>query len=281
MELSNVKKKFFEYIDKVISNNKISHAYLIELNNYDQDLNYIYDFIKMILCNISFEELQKADNSIISLVDSHNYPDLFEISPDGTFIKKEQLLQLQQEFRNKSLLDNKKIYIIRQAECLNSSSANTILKFLEEPEENIIAILLTDNRYHVIDTIRSRCQILTLKETVKYDYEIRDITFLKYILFPNEFFLNYNSIINEEITDKKIMKNKLLLVEAMIIDYLNYKYDVNKDISEDLLNVCKNKTSEDLLNTISILEREIKKLEFNINFKIWIDSFLAQLLNGV
>lgn len=281
MELSDVKKKFFEYVDKAISNNKISHAYLIELNNYDEDLNYIYDFIKMILCNISYEELQRTDNSIISLIDSNNYPDLYEISPDGSFIKKEQLLQLQQEFRNKSLLDNKKIYVIKQAECLNGSSANTILKFLEEPEDDIIAILLTDNRYHVIDTIRSRCQILNLGETISYDYGISDITFLKYILFPNDFFINYNSLLNAEITDKKLMKNKLLLVEYMIIDYLNYKYNVGNNVSSDLINVCKNKSSEELLNIISIIERKIKELEYNINFKLWTDSFLAQLLNGV
>ena len=39
-------------------------------------------------------------------------------------------------------------YIIKNAERLNPSSANTILKFLEEPEDNIIAILLTNNRYN-------------------------------------------------------------------------------------------------------------------------------------
>ena len=54
--------------------------------------------------------------------------------------------------------------IIKETEKLNASSANTILKFLEEPEDGIIAILLTDNRYHVLDTILSRCQILSLKE---------------------------------------------------------------------------------------------------------------------
>ena len=33
-------------------------------------------------------------------------------------------------------------------------------------QNDIIALLLTDNRYHVIDTIISRCQILTLKEDI-------------------------------------------------------------------------------------------------------------------
>ena len=55
------------------------------------------------------------------------------------------------------------IYIIKNCEKLNSSSANCILKFLEEPEDDIIAILLTDNINMVLPTIKSRCQILNFK----------------------------------------------------------------------------------------------------------------------
>ena len=61
------------------------------------------------------------------------------------WIKKEQLLELQEEFMTKGLLTSKKIYIITDATKLNTSSANSILKFLEEPADNIIAILLADN----------------------------------------------------------------------------------------------------------------------------------------
>ena len=73
-------------------------------------------------------------------------------------------------------------------------SANTILKFLEEPEDDIIAFLVTDNRYHVIDTILSRCQILTLKDdffTVEIDDQILDL--LDCVMNPNNFFIKYNS----------------------------------------------------------------------------------------
>lgn len=47
------------------------------------------------------------------------------------------------------------------AEYLNASSANAMLKFLEEPEEHIIGFFLTNNKENVINTIKSRCQILT------------------------------------------------------------------------------------------------------------------------
>ena len=193
---SIVKRKFIDYIDKIIDNGRISHAYLFEVDNYEEDLNYIYSFIKMILCKCSYDELKNNDNKIINLIDSNNYPDLFVIRPDGSSIKKGQLIDLQKEYSNKSLLDNKRIYIIEECEKMNQSSANTILKFLEEPEDDVVAILIADNRYHVIDTIISRCQIISLKENfVCSDYSDEFIDFFECILKPKDFYIKYNNFI--------------------------------------------------------------------------------------
>ena len=189
-EESIVKKKFIDYANKIIEKNKISHAYLFEINNYDDDLSYIYSFIKMILCNVKYEELDTCGNNIINLIDNNNYPDLFVIKPDGSTIKKTQLLNLQKEYSNKSLLDNKRIYIIEECEKMNQSSANTILKFLEEPGDDVVAILLADNRYHVIETIISRCQIISLKDSFKIDeYSDEFIDFFECVLKPKEFYI--------------------------------------------------------------------------------------------
>ena len=141
---SLIKNNFINYIDNFILNNKISHAYLIEVDNYEDDLKYIYDFIKMILLNCEYEKIDN-NSDIIKQIDSNNYPDIRVISTDTSIIKKSQLLELQEEYNNKSLLDNKRVYIILEAEKLNDSAANTMLKFLEEPEDDIIAFLITNN----------------------------------------------------------------------------------------------------------------------------------------
>ena len=95
-ELSIIKKNYINYIDKIIENNKISHAYLIEIDN-DEDFKYIYDFIKMILCDCSYEKIDKS-NSIVNLIDNNNYPDIKVIEPDGSTIKKNQLLEIKYIF---------------------------------------------------------------------------------------------------------------------------------------------------------------------------------------
>lgn len=272
-ELSKVKTNYINYINNVIKNNKVSHAYLIELDNYDDD-KYVYSFIKMILCNIQYEEIAESNNKIIKLIDEGNYPDISIISTDSSMIKKNEILDLQKEFNNKSLYNNKKIYIIYSAEKLNSSSANTILKFLEEPEDNIIAFLLTDNRYHVIETIVSRCQILSLKESL-YDYNLNDesIDFINYLLNPDDFFINYNDLIKNIYSDKNIFKNALIESENIIISYLsNSDYRLN-----EFFNKYK---KERLIKIVSIIEEYIQKLSYNVNYKLWIDSFFSSLIGG-
>lgn len=279
-DLSLVKQRFISYVDKLVENNKISHTYLIEIGNYDDDYKFVIDFVKMILCNLRYDELVSSKNSLIHLIDTNNFPDIKVVEPEGSYIKKSQLLDLQKEFNNKSLYDTKRVYIIKNAEKLNSASANTILKFLEEPENDIIALLLTDNRYHVIDTIISRCQILTLKEDIfVFDDNEDIINLLECIIKPREFFIRYNYFINNVILDKDSAFNKFSTIENLLTQYLNHYYcknEINNDISNILDKVDKNR----ILNTISILEDSLKKLEFNVNYKLWIDSLISRLVLG-
>ena len=278
-KLSVVKKNYIDYINKIIENNKVSHAYLIEINDYDTDKKYIFDFIKMILCNISYEKLEKENNNIIDLIDNNDYPDIKVIEPEGSTIKKSQMIDLQKDYSNKSLLDGKRIYVVKEADKLNPASANTILKFLEEPEEDIIAILLTTNRYKIIETILSRCQILTLKENSIPIIEDDVFDLLKCVVYPSEFFIKYNSIITEVIPDKDIAREKLKKLENIIISYLDKKYE-EKEIDEKLVKLFKDIDSKKLLNSLSIIEEEIKKLEFNVNYKLWLDALFSRLTIG-
>ena len=280
MSESLIKKNYLQYIDEIIKNKKVSHAYLIEVDNYDQDLVYVLDFIKMIICNLSYGELQSTSNKIINLIDNNNYPDIRVISSDTSIIKKSQMLDLQKEYSNKSLYSDKRFYIIKEAEKLNASSANTILKCLEEPEDGIIAILLTDNRYHVLDTILSRCQILSLKENeFNFSYSDEFADFLDCVLNPDNFFINYKNIFNNIIPDKNIAKEMLTDSENIIINYLN-SLSLNVNFNEDLKYLFKNKSEEKLIYIISVIEEEIQKLFFNVNYKLWLDGLFCRLIGG-
>lgn len=282
--LISAKDRFFEIVHRLISYNKISHAYLIEINDYSIDMEYILSFIKMILCtnkNTTLDSINCSKCNICKLIDKGNYPDLRIIEPDGQWIKKGQLLDLQKEYQNKSLLGNKRIYIIKEADKLNSSSANTILKFLEEPEDDIVAILITTNRYKVIDTIISRCQILSLQDDiVDKNISVETLNLIEYIV-KDELFIRYSDILNNILLDKTIAKERLIEVENVFINYLNYLS--SRDLfpcDNQIVELLKSVDYEKLINYIMIIEDSIKKLEYNVNYKLWMDSFFARIIGG-
>lgn len=91
-------------------------------------------------------------------VEHGNHPDLHWIQPDGSSVKIEQIRDLQKQFAYRSKTDQKKIYVIEQADKMTVHAANSLLKFLEEPGADVIAILITENGQALLPTIKSRAQ---------------------------------------------------------------------------------------------------------------------------
>jgi DNA polymerase-3 subunit delta' len=62
----------------------------------------------------------------------------------------------------KSYLGNKKVIILYLSELLHNSTANKLLKSIEEPLENTHLILITHQAENTLPTITSRCQIVNI-----------------------------------------------------------------------------------------------------------------------
>ena len=275
--LTDIQNKFVSYIEKIMISNKLSHAYLIETEDSSTEFPLVLLFVKMILCPLEINKCDKLNCSkcnVCRLIDEKNFPDFEIIEADGNQIKKNQLLELKDEFHKTSLIGKRRVYVIKDAEKLNPSSANTILKFLEEPEENIIAILLTRNRYQVLDTILSRCQILALNDAsmmIRYDDEIA--LFIKYLFNGKALFIHYKEILDNILVDKNKAKEVFEQVEKIILGYLGGKLNSDYDLT-----IFKEIEKKTLLKYVSIIEEEIPKLVYNINYKLWLDSIYTRFV---
>ncbi len=60
----------------------------------------------------------------------------------------------------KSFEGGYKVMLIWMAEKMNTAAANKLLKLIEEPPNKTIFILITEDEEQIINTIRSRCQVL-------------------------------------------------------------------------------------------------------------------------
>src|SRR5699024_4175792 len=111
-------------------------------------------------------------------VDSGNHPDVHWIEPDGNSIKNDQIKLLRKEFAYTGYESARKVYIISAAETLTVNAANRILKFLEEPDVETTAILLTHNVQGILPTIQSRCQLIDLRplEASAFQHRLVELT---------------------------------------------------------------------------------------------------------
>ena len=140
---------------------RLAHAYLIETNNIPKLMNDLKELIKALNCPEEYQETCHKCN-LCNLISKNNLPSLVTIEPEGTSIKKSQIEDLKIAFETKPIYSKYNTYIIKNAEKLNGSSANAMLKFVEEPTEGIIGFFITNNKDVMIPTIKSRCQSLVV-----------------------------------------------------------------------------------------------------------------------
>lgn len=298
----------YQILKNAIINDKCSHAYLIETGGFYDSFNFTMSFIKSLLCPQKKLTKENCGNCHqCEVINSKNFPEIEIIAPDGLWIKKEQLQKLQKEFNTKALIGNKRVYIITKADRLNKSAANSILKFLEEPDNNLVAILLADNIYNVLSTIRSRCQILKLKssniskENLTPIQKLKQITITqnnivdenidnkieKVITFVNYYEKNHLNVLlyigklwNEYITSKDEYEIAFEIMITYYKDILNYI--LNKplevfEINEDIQNITSINTKEEICRKINKLVELKELIKYNINTSLLMDKLIMSL----
>lgn len=288
---------------KSIRNKKIVQAYLFNYSN----IEYIYEYAKSFSKNLICEQNKKEYKNICSKIDKEIYTELKIIEPINNCIKKEQLLNLQNEVKNKPVEGNKIVYIIKNCEKLNQSAANCILKFLEEPNDDIVAILLTNNINRVISTIKSRCQIYNFNvmenKKTKMETSFEQLLFLKNAEISDEEFLNLIDIsinfiktceskkINSFINIKKYVWEKIKDRDSMYIflDLLIYFYfdvlykQIGKNLKyynsyeEEINQVSSSNNLSDVTNKITKIEKLKEHAFSNVNMKLLFDKLIIEL----
>ncbi len=294
-----------------LKNNKLSHAYLFDINDNSNAYDIIIAFVKFILCPENYTNLNSCKNcSICERINSNNHTEFRIIEPNGMWIKKEQLLEIQEDYAKIGIEGKYRVYIIKECEKMNKQSANSILKFLEEPSPNVIAILVTNNVNKMLDTIVSRCQYIKLEKNELSNNTIANMcNFLckteeekeKFLLMEKQ--LNYgNSLVNFILFYEKNKYNTIIYIKdkwdflfnskevieqtlnLMIIFYFEViKYKISNKISffldykNEIDTVSKYNDLENLIKKVEILTENVEYLKFNLNTNLFINMILIEL----
>ena len=171
-----INEEIKKYLENIIKTKLFANGYIFfgaeGLGKRQTALEFIKDI---------FNEYSTSNN-ISEKVMNNNHPDYLMIQPNSLIkskspknadsekpknnnagiIKIDQIRKIKTFLSQKSIESEKKIVLIIDAHLLNEAASNCLLKTLEEPSNGIF-ILLTSQLNLLLDTVRSRCQIVRFK----------------------------------------------------------------------------------------------------------------------
>lgn len=268
-----------EIIDNI---SNFSHAYLIKTNNLKETYPIVCDLAKKIICETN-DELLYTNKEIESLIEENNFDDFYVVNPDTLVIKVEELNKLLDYFETKSVRNNgRRVYVIYGIERLKNDISNKLLKFIEEPENDIYGLIMTENIDLVLPTIISRCQLLTFSFDVSYDKEI--IGNMKEFLkcFINNkintiaYYDNYFGIYEG---DRGKYIECFSIIELLLSTYLNKYYDLEID-DEFYLRELSTIDVNKIIKMLEITTNLKKLINNNINLNLLLDRYIIEMERG-
>ena len=263
-----VVNRFLDYVNKQLENKRLAHVFLLETNNMELCYKEVCEVIKSLNCPHKYIKDCNEECNLCYLVDSESLPSMVKIQADGAFIKKNQVLELKEKLSFKPIYSRYNTYILLEADKLNVQAANTILKFLEEPEDNILGFLITTNKENIITTIKSRCQTFSLMygDVVDSDESMREVakSYLEKVVAKKGLMVNRLDLDREEVLT--LFKNMLSLVKEDVIKNNFLKIDDFKKIK-----------------MMELIENLLQKIKYNVNLDMLLDSFyieVGRIING-
>ena len=241
---------------ELYSENKFAHAYLIETNNIELCLNDIKELIKMTFCPKKYSD-KCSECNLCRLLDNNSLPSVVIIEPNGKTINKEAIDILKDQFAYNPIYTQNNYYIIVEAEKMNDTAYNKLLKFLEEPEDNIIGFYICSNIQKMPETVVSRL------EQIKLYYDVYNSVNEDIFRLAKE----YLSVVTKDNSNGIWYNNNVLMKEITErVDYIElFKY---------MLNDCIHNNNIQLAN---IIKDVLERMEYNVNIPLTIDSFVIKV----
>lgn len=214
----------YHTLKNVLEHDKLAHAYMFSGPNGTPKKETAYLMAQSLVCDTSGFACETCD--VCQRILHNEYADMIYIDGTSTSIKKDDIIKLQHEF-NKTGLESygKKVYILDHAENATPDALNSLLKFLEEPSSDMVAILIVEQIDRVLPTIVSRCQNIPFTalnamqcyEAVKGDLEELDAYLLSQMIRQKKAIL--------EASESDDYQHALYLFKGTIERYSNSAYE--------------------------------------------------------
>lgn len=175
MALLDLNEKFRGHPARLLSslkNNFPGQSYVIQGDSIEEISEFTDEWVKTLACLDRNDKGACGHCRHCKLMMSGNYADIYKLEPasKSRTILVDSLRDFQNRFYMKSASGVKKIGVIVEADRMQVQAQNAFLKTLEEPPPDTFLILLTTRLDGLLNTIRSRCRMVSLAANkIHYD----------------------------------------------------------------------------------------------------------------
>ena len=292
----------FEYFIKLNKLNKLPNRILFSGPKGIGKCTFAYHFINYVLSvneDSPYDYKNKiidSNNKSFNLIKNLSHPNFFliDIKENKNFIDISQVRSMISYANKSNFNNNKRFILIDNLEYLNLSSANALLKIIEEPNENIYFILVHDSYKKIYETLKSRCLffkfLLSHKESIQVTSSILETNIndaihsdlINYYFTPGHYLnlFNFARKFKIDLTKYDLKSFLMLLVNE------NYfkKDDKSKDIFFIYLHLYFNKifyNNSHSKKYYSLYFKYLKKINDIYKYNLDFDSFLIEIKSKI
>ena len=222
---------FLEF-DNLLNNNLLPNKILLSGANGIGKYTFAVHFINYVLSkneddSYSFKSKQiNINNKSFKLMNNSTHPNfsLINLKINKKNIEIEQIRNIINYSQKSSFNQNKRFILIDNIELLTKNASNSLLKLLEEPPENLYFILIHDNSYRILETIKSRSINFKINFTNKSIIEITEKIMGEedFSNINNTYLKMYNSIGDLVFLNNFAKKYEINIKSYTIKELLNY-----------------------------------------------------------
>ena len=158
-------KDIINYIRNAVSEDKVSHAYILNGERGSGKKMLANLFASTLQCEKGGPDPCNECHSC-KQAESGNHPDIIHVTHEkpNTISVEDVRTQVNNDIMIKPYQGPYKIYIISEADLMTPQAQNALLKTIEEPPEYAVIFLLTDNAQMLLPTITSLCVMMKLRK---------------------------------------------------------------------------------------------------------------------
>ncbi|MFH1046759.1 MAG: hypothetical protein V1738_00505 [Patescibacteria group bacterium] len=154
----------FALLETALSHDRLAHAYLLTGPKEIGKHNFARQMAQLVLGSTAALESQPD----FTLIERGDDP---KTGKPRAIIALDQVQDVRRRLSRHSMLGGWQVAIIKDADLLNISAANALLKTLEEPQPKTLLVLTAPDADSVLPTVRSRCQEMRLNRVARATIE--------------------------------------------------------------------------------------------------------------